>query len=250
MFRQALAKLGFIEIHTPKLVASETEGGASVFKVKYFEREAYLAQSPQLAKQMAIVGDMERVYEIGPVFRAEKGYTARHLTEFTGLDIEMQIYQHYHEILDVIEHVFETIFEGLNTEYHHELTVSKFYKVSDPDVDLTFPIVSQQFPYEPFQYKPIKITHAEAVKMINESSLSEYPAGELDDFMTTQERLLGQLVKEKFGSDFFIVDQYPLAVRPFYSMPNPEDARYGNAFDVFMRGNEISSGSQRGTNFN
>jgi aspartyl/asparaginyl-tRNA synthetase len=99
-----------------------------VFKVKYFEREAYLAQSPQLAKQMAIIGDMERVFEIGPVFRAERAHTARHLTEFTGLDIEMQIYQHYHEILDVIELVFETIFEGLNKQYHHELTVSTFQK--------------------------------------------------------------------------------------------------------------------------
>lgn len=227
-FRQALTKLGFIEIHTPKLVGSETEGGASVFKVKYFEREAFLAQSPQLAKQMAIIGDMERVFEIGPVFRAERAHTARHLTEFIGLDIEIQIYQHYHEILDVIELVFETILEGLNTQYHHELTV-----------------ISQQFPYEPFQYKPIRITHAEAVKMLNESPLNEYPAGELDDFMTTQERVLGQLVKEKFGSDFFIVDQYPLVVRPFYSMPNPEDSRYANAFDVFMRGQEISSGSQR-----
>jgi aspartyl/asparaginyl-tRNA synthetase len=82
--------------------------------------------------------------------------------------------------------------------------------------------------------------------MLNESPLNEYPAGELDDFMTTQERVLGQLVNEKFGSDFFIVDQYPLVVRPFYSMPNPEDSRYANAFDVFVRGQEISSGSQRG----
>jgi aspartyl-tRNA synthetase len=136
-FRQALAKLGFIEIHTPKLVGAETEVGVSVFKIKYFEREAYLAQSPQLAKQMAIIGDMERVYEIGPAFRAEHGQTARHLTEFTGLDFEMHIYQHYHEILDVIELVFETIFEGLSTQYHHELTVSKSYKV-DPDPNFKF----------------------------------------------------------------------------------------------------------------
>jgi aspartyl-tRNA synthetase len=124
-FRHALMKHGFVEIHTPKLISAKSEGGANVFTVTYFDRPAYLAQSPQLYKQMAIVGDLERVFEIGPVFRAENSNTPRHLTEFTGLDLEMQIKQHYHEVLDVIEDMFMTIFEGLSTQYKHELIMGK-----------------------------------------------------------------------------------------------------------------------------
>lgn len=125
LFRQALLKHSFIEIHTPKLISAKSEGGANVFTVTYFDRPAYLAQSPQLYKQMAIVADMERVFEIGPVFRAENSNTPRHLTEFTGLDMEMQIKQHYHEVLDVIEDMFMTIFEGLSTQFKHELAIGK-----------------------------------------------------------------------------------------------------------------------------
>ena len=101
--RQALDEQGFIEIHTPKLQGGATESGASVFKVEYFSRGAFLAQSPQLAKQMAISADFGKVYEIGPVFRAENSNTYRHLTEYTGLDLEMQIDEHYHEVLRVLD---------------------------------------------------------------------------------------------------------------------------------------------------
>jgi aspartyl/asparaginyl-tRNA synthetase len=107
------------------LISAKSEGGANVFTVTYFDRPAYLAQSPQLYKQMAIVADLERVFEIGPVFRAENSNTPRHLTEFTGLDMEMQIKQHYHEVLDVIEDMFMSIFEGLSTQYKHELVIGK-----------------------------------------------------------------------------------------------------------------------------
>eukprot|EP00029_Vermamoeba_vermiformis_P003536 TRINITY_DN14083_c0_g1_i1.p1 TRINITY_DN14083_c0_g1~~TRINITY_DN14083_c0_g1_i1.p1 ORF type:complete len:592 (-),score=245.15 TRINITY_DN14083_c0_g1_i1:86-1840(-) len=227
-FRQALLKHGFVEIHTPKLISAKSEGGANVFTVTYFDRPAYLAQSPQLYKQMAIVADMDRVFEIGPVFRAENSNTPRHLTEFTGLDMEMQIKQHYHEVLDVIEDMFMTIFEGLNTQYKHELVM-----------------VSHQFPYEPFQFKKLRLTFPEAVKLVNEANDPEIKMGDFDDFSTPAEKLLGRIVKEKYQTDFFVVDKFPSAVRPFYTMLDAEDARYSNSYDFFMRGQEIISGAQR-----
>merc|ERR1719240_1807514 len=100
LYRERLLADGFVEIHSPKLIASASEGGADVFKLGYFDRHAYLAQSPQLYKQMALMTDLPKVFEIGPVFRAENSLTHRHLTEFTGLDMEMLITDHYHECLD------------------------------------------------------------------------------------------------------------------------------------------------------
>ena len=120
-FRQALVSTGFIEIHSTKFQEFGTESGAAVFKVDYFRHPAFLAQSPQLAKQMAIAADMERVFEIGPVFRAENSNTHRHLTEFTGLDLEMAIENHYHEVVDVINQVLLTIFKGVQSDYRAEV---------------------------------------------------------------------------------------------------------------------------------
>jgi nondiscriminating aspartyl-tRNA synthetase len=225
LFRQALLAKGFIEIHTPKLISAKSEGGANVFEVIYFKRSAYLAQSPQLYKQMAIVADFERVFEIGPVFRAEDANTPRHLTEFVGLDLEMVIHQHYHEVLDVIEDMFITIFDGLNRDYRHELQ-----------------IVSQQFPYEPLVYKKFRLTFPEAVRLLREAGME---IGDFDDFSTPHEKMLGKIVKEKFGTDFFVVDKFPSAVRPFYTMLDAADPRYSNSYDFFMRGQEIVSGAQR-----
>ncbi|KAG8985489.1 aspartate--tRNA ligase dps1, partial [Tulasnella sp. 427] len=115
LFREYLESQGFTDIHSPKLQGAATESGASVFKVSYFKGEAFLAQSPQLAKQMAIAADFERVYEIGPVFRAENSFTHRHMTEFTGLDLEMVIEEHYHEVVDVLDSMLLNIFKGLQT---------------------------------------------------------------------------------------------------------------------------------------
>ena len=122
LFREALLQRGFIEIHTPKLIAGESEGGSDVFTTDYFGRTACLAQSPQLYKQMAIASDLERVFEIGPVFRAEKSNTRRHLCEFTGLDMEMAFNVHYNEVIAVLHEVFTTIFDGLETRHAAELS--------------------------------------------------------------------------------------------------------------------------------
>ena len=126
LFREFLLSKDFVEIHTPKLVAAASEGGANVFKVTYFDRFAYLAQSPQLYKQMLITSDFERVFEIAPVFRAENSDTHRHLTEFVGLDLEMAFEEHYHEVLELIEEMFMFIFKGFRERYPKEIETVRY----------------------------------------------------------------------------------------------------------------------------
>ncbi|GAX82774.1 hypothetical protein CEUSTIGMA_g10200.t1 [Chlamydomonas eustigma] len=226
LFKELLLNQGFQEIHSPKLIAGASEGGASVFKLEYKGMPACLAQSPQLYKQMAICADMERVFEVGPVFRAEDSYTHRHLCEFMGLDFEMQIYEHYFEVLDVIEKLFEHIFNGLATRFGKELSV-----------------ISQQYPFEMPVFKPLRLTFPEGIAMLQESG---YPdVDPLGDLNTAAERRLGALVKEKYGTDFYVLHRYPAAVRPFYTMPCSDDPQYSNSYDVFIRGEEIISGAQR-----
>jgi len=226
LFRSYLLGEGFMEIHTPKLIAGASEGGASVFELDYMGQPACLAQSPQLYKQMAITADFDRVFEIGPVFRAENSQTHRHLCEFNGLDFEMVINEHYFEVLDVVEGVFEHIFNGLATQHARELSV-----------------INQQFPFELPVFKRLRLTFAEGIKMLQENG---YPdVDPLGDLSTEIERALGKLVKEQYGTDFYILHRYPSAVRPFYTMPCPDDPNYSNSYDVFIRGEEIISGAQR-----
>uniref|UniRef100_A0AAR2LK47 Aspartate--tRNA ligase, cytoplasmic n=1 Tax=Pygocentrus nattereri TaxID=42514 RepID=A0AAR2LK47_PYGNA len=178
LFRDTLINKGFVEIQTPKIISAASEGGANVFTVSYFKTSAYLAQSPQLYKQMCICADFDKVFCVGPVFRAEDSNTHRHLTEFVGLDIEMAFNYHYHEVIDSITDTMVQIFKGLRDH-------------------------------------------------------------------TPNEKLLGRLVKEKYDTDFYVLDKYPLAVRPFYTMPDPNNPKYSNSYDMFMRGEEILSGAQR-----
>lgn len=227
LFREALLSRDFVEIHTPKLLSGASEGGAAVFHVDYMGRPACLAQSPQFYKQMAICGDMTRVFEIGSVFRAEDSNTHRHLTEFIGLDMEMAIFESYHEVLDVLDHLFVYMFQGLQSRFANELSV-----------------INQQHPFEPLQYLPetLRITFAEGIKMLHDAGHNVDP---LEDLNTEMERTLGRLVKEKYKTDFYILHKFPLGIRPFYTMPDPEDDRYSASFDVFIRGEEIISGAQR-----
>lgn len=126
LFREFLHQKNFVEIHTPKLLGAASEGGANVFTVSYFDRKAYLAQSPQLYKQMLVASDFERVFEIAPVFRAENSFTHRHLTEFVGLDLEMAFEEHYHEVLEVIEEMFMFIFKGFKERYSKEVETVRY----------------------------------------------------------------------------------------------------------------------------
>ncbi|KAI0644501.1 aspartyl-tRNA synthetase cytoplasmic [Trametes meyenii] len=233
LFRSYLTEHHFTEIHSPKLQGSSTESGAAVFKVDYFRRPAYLAQSPQLAKQMCIAADMERVFEIGPVFRAENSNTHRHLTEFTGLDLEMAIDSHYHEVMDLLDDLLKTVFRGLQAKFRDEIeTVKKYY----PHDDL---VILDETP---------RLRFSEAIQMLRDSGWTEddgHELSEFDDLSTRAEQRLGALVKEKYGADFYIIDKFPLEVRPFYTMPDPEDNRWSNSYDFFLRGEEILSGGQR-----
>jgi len=162
LFRELMIQEGFTEIHTPKLIGGASEGGASVFTLDYMGQPACLAQSPQFYKQQAICADFGRVFEIGPVFRAEKSFTHRHLCEFTGLDFEMQINEHYDEVLDVIDKLFTHVFEGLNKQHSRELAA-----------------IGEQYPFEPLQYLPnmLRITFAEGIKMLQDAGhdVNSYP---------------------------------------------------------------------------
>jgi len=227
LFREFLENKDFVEIHSPKLQGAATESGASVFKVDYFKRPAFLAQSPQLSKQMVISGDFERVYEIGPVFRAEDSNTHRHLTEFTGLDLEMAIEEHYHETLDVLDNLLRFVFTELKKRYSREIEV-----------------VRQQFPSQDFTFpdKTVILSYREGLQMLKDDGV-ELEADA--DINTENEKRLGRLVKAKHGTDYYILDKFPLALRPFYTMPDAADPTLSNSYDFFMRGEEILSGAQR-----
>ncbi|KAL0268626.1 UNVERIFIED_CONTAM: hypothetical protein PYX00_010485 [Menopon gallinae] len=227
LFRDILTEKGFVEIHTPKIISAASEGGANFFTISYFKNSAYLAQSPQLYKQMAIAADFDKVFTIGAVFRAEDSNTHRHLTEFVGLDLEMAFKYHYHEVVDVIADTFTKIFIGLRDKYSDEIET-----------------VRQQFGGEPFRFldPPLKLEFSDARKLLAEAGVI---LGEEDDLSTPDEKLLGRLVKAKYDTDFYILDKYPLAVRPFYTMPDPKNPKSSNSYDMFMRGEEILSGAQR-----
>ena len=227
LYRDYLHNEGFIEIHSPKLIGGASEGGTNVFKLKYFDKDACLAQSPQLYKQMCIIGGIERVYEIAPVFRAENSNTGRHLCEFTMLDLEMSFKEHYFEVLDVINSLFVHIFDGLKTKYKHELN-----------------IVANQYPFELIEYKKelVKLTFHEGVALLKENGIEQDVNEDLD---TINERKLGEIVKKKYGTDFYLLYKYPKKARPFYTMPSPDDENFTNSYDAFIRGEEILSGAQR-----
>jgi len=227
LFRDILTAKGFVEIHTPKIISAASEGGANVFTVSYFKDNAYLAQSPQLYKQMAIAADFDKVFTVGAVFRAEDSNTHRHLTEFVGLDLEMAFKYHYHEVLETIGNTFTEMFKGLRDNYAREIAA-----------------VGQQYNVEPFKFMepPLRLEFPQAVKMLREAGIE---MGDEEDLSTPNEKLLGRLVKAKYDTDFYILDKFPLAIRPFYTMPDPNNEKYSNSYDMFMRGEEILSGAQR-----
>lgn len=227
-FRTYLINNGFTEIHTPKLIEGAAEGGSDVFKLKYFSKDACLAMSPQLHKQiMAACSGFERVFEIGPVFRAENSNTRRHLCEFTGMDLEMAFKEHYDEVLDVMSDLFISIFDGLNETCKSEIEA-----------------VRAQHPFKDLRYlKPtLRLTYKEGAQLLRDAGIQ---MGDNEDLSTENEKKLGDIVAEKYETDFFMMDKYPLWIRPFYTMPDPNDDKLSNSYDFFIRGQEILSGAQR-----
>jgi aspartyl-tRNA synthetase len=239
LFQEFLRSKGFVGVNSPRLLGASSEGGANVFEVQYFATKAFLAQSPQLYKQMLIAARFEKVMEVGPIFRAENSNTARHLTEFTGLDLEMAFEEDYHEVVTLLEELMLYIFNGLRTRYQKETElVRSIYHVDEFKL--------------PEAGKVPRLAFKEGIQMLREDGVE---IGDFDDLSTPDEKRLGALVLKKYGSDFYVLDQYPLGIRPFYTMPSAEtqqnsdpsnpNAGYSNSYDFFMRGQEIMSGAQR-----
>ena len=221
-FRDFLHSQGFTEIHTPKIGAKGAEGGANIFKLEYFHRPAVLAQSPQFYKQM-LVGVFDRVFEVGPVFRAEKHNTKRHLNEYTSLDFEMGYIEDYTDIMAMETGFLQYMVELLKKDYAKELEI---LKVTLPKTD--------EIPTVPFTKAKELVAEKYNRKIRNPFDLEP-----------EEELLIGQYFKEEYDADFVFVTEYPSKKRPFYAMDDPEDKRYTKSFDLLFHGLEITTGGQR-----
>ncbi|HHX43795.1 MAG TPA: aspartate--tRNA(Asn) ligase [Chloroflexi bacterium] len=222
-FRATLKAAGFTEIQTPKIVASATEGGANVFRLEYFGRDAYLAQSPQFYKQI-MVGVFERVYEVGPVFRAEPHDTARHVNEYVSLDAELGFIHDHRDVMAQCRDAIAGIMEALAVECQAELDLLR----------ITLPEVPPEIP---------SIHFADAQELLFERHGVDV-RGE-PDLSPQDERWLGEWAREEHASDLLFVTGYPMRKRPFYTHPDPQRPEYSNSFDLLFRGTELVTGGQR-----
>jgi nondiscriminating aspartyl-tRNA synthetase len=211
-FRSALDRLDFTEVYTPKLVAAATESGANLFTVDYFGRPAYLAQSPQFYKQ-TLVGVFERVYEVGPVFRAEPHDTARHLAQYTSLDAELGFIRDHRDVMAVLRDALHGMVSAVDGRE------AALAGAALPEVPAEIPAIH----------------FAEAMTMLGADEPDLSPA---------HERTLGEWAAAEHGSDFLFVTGYPMVKRPFYTHPSP-DPRWSNSFDLLFRGVELVTGGQR-----
>lgn len=221
-FRDYLYSKGFTEIHTPKIGARGAEGGANMFKLAYFHKPAVLAQSPQFYKQM-MVGVFDRVFETGPVFRAEKHNTKRHLNEYTSLDFEMGYIDSFEEIMAMETGFLQYACQLLKNEYAKELSI---LKIALPDVT-KIPVV---------RFDKAKELVSEKYKRKIKNPY---------DLEPEEEMLIGQYFKEEYNSDFVFVTHYPSKKRPFYAMDDPSDPRFTLSFDLLFHGLEVTTGGQR-----
>lgn len=221
-FRDFLYEQGFTEIHTPKIGAKSAEGGANMFRLSYFHRPAVLQQSPQLYKQM-MVGVFDRVFETGPVFRAEKHNTRRHLNEYTSLDFEMGYIHSFLDICAMETGFLQYTMNLLEKEYSKEL---KLLNITLPDVE--------KIPYVRFDEAKHLVSEKYNRKIRNPFDLEP-----------EEEELIGKYFKEEYNADFVFVTHYPSKKRPFYAMDDPEDTRYTLSFDLLYHGLEITTGGQR-----
>lgn len=221
-FRDYLYSQGFTEIHTPKIGARGAEGGANLFKLSYFHKPAVLAQSPQFYKQM-MVGVFDRVFETGPVFRAEKHNTKRHLNEYTSLDFEMGYIDGFEEIMAMETGFLQYMADLLKKDYAKELSV---LKIEIPETD---------------RIPAVRFDRAKELvsEKYNRKIRNPY------DLEPEEEALIGRYFKEEYGADFVFVTHYPSKKRPFYAMDDPEDKRFTLSFDLLFHGLEVTTGGQR-----
>ena len=221
-FREFLSSQGFTEVHTPKIVSRGAEGGANVFKLNYFNKKAELGQSPQFYKQM-MVGVFDRVFEVAPVFRAEKHNTTRHLNEYIGLDFEMGYIDSFEDVMAMETGFLKYTMELLKSEYKKELDML--------GIDLSS---ISQIPHVRF---------AEAKQLVSEKYNRKIRNP--FDLEPEEEVLIGRYFKEEYDSDFVFVTHYPSKKRPFYAMDDPEDTSVTLSFDLLYKGLEITTGGQR-----
>ncbi|MFG1674761.1 aspartate--tRNA(Asn) ligase [Micromonospora sp. NPDC049282] len=217
-FRATLDRQRFVEVHTPKVVGSSTESGANVFALDWFGRPAYLAQSPQFYKQL-MVGVFERVYEVGPVFRAEPHDTVRHLAQYTSLDVELGFVTDHRDVMAVLRDTLAGMLAGVVERAGGALDT---LGVTAPEVPVELP----------------------AVHFTDALEIAGAPADE-PDLAPAHERALGEWARAEHGSDFLFVTGYPMAKRPFYTHPDPARPTHSNGFDLLFRGMELVTGGQR-----
>lgn len=222
-FRAALQAKHFTEVQTPKIVASATESGANVFKLDYFGRPAFLAQSPQFYKQI-MVGVFGGVYEVGPVFRAEPHDTVRHTNEYVSLDVEFGFIENHFTVMAVVRDVLAGIFRELEARCPAELAL----------LSANLPLVPVKIPHIQFAAAQELIWQRHGVDVRGEPDLSPQ-----------DERWLGEWAQQEHGSDFLFVTGYPMAKRPFYTHPDLANPAYSNSFDLLFRGTELITGGQR-----
>ncbi|MGY5239974.1 aspartate--tRNA(Asn) ligase [Clostridium tertium] len=225
-FREFLINKGFTEIFTPKIVAEGAEGGTEVFKVEYFEKTAYLAQSPQFYKQMMVGAGFERVFEVAHVYRAEQHNTSRHLNEYISMDLEIGFINDEFDIMNLEEDLIKFILKAIEVKGKEYL---KILNVNIPKIDVSIP----------------KIELNEAIEILKKV----YGKGDLEgDLDPEGEKLICKYAKEKYGCDFIFLTNYPKRKRPMYTMPFEEQGT--RSFDLLFKGVEITTGGQRINDYN
>lgn len=217
---------GFIEIHSPKFMGSASESGAELFEVKYFDRKAYLAQSPQFYKQMAMAAGFDRIFEIGPVFRANPSFTSRHDTEFTSVDVEISWIDSHEDVMQLEERWLRHILQAVKVEYGEEIKAVFGTEIAVPN--LPFP----------------RVTMAEAYEILDQIG-HRIERGEKGDLDPEGERLLYRHFQEKTGHEFIFVTEYPSVVRAFYHMRPEGKPHLTKSFDLLWKGLEVTTGAQR-----
>jgi aspartyl-tRNA synthetase len=223
-FREFWISNNYLEIHSPKLIATASESGSEVFEVKYFDKKAYLAQSPQFYKQMAMASGFEKVFEVGPVFRAEPSFTSRHATEFTGYDAEISFIKDHYDVMDEEERMIAYGLQRIKTVYGEEIK-----KMFDREVV----VPSLPFP---------KISMKEAKEILASRGVKSEREGDLSP---EEERAISAYVEEKYKHEFVFITEYPATVRPFYHMLDEKDPTLTKSFDLLWNGLEITTGAQR-----
>lgn len=217
---------GFIEIHSPKFMETASESGAELFKVEYFGRTAYLAQSPQFYKQMAMAAGFDRIFEIGPVFRANPSFTSRHDTEFTGIDVEISWIESHEDVMRLEEDWLRYVLTSIKAELGDE--IKELYGVEVIIPEIPFPRVTMEEAYTILSDEGYTVTRAEK--------------GDLDP---EGEKVLARYIRGKFGHDFVFVTDYPVGVRAFYHMRHEDRPGLTKSFDLLWKGLEITTGAQR-----